>query len=147
MRVVNSDRLSISGKYCSDQSFAQLENNTTLMSEQNQAQPKTIDEILNNAEDLTNGQLIYSNAVRVHASSNDVTLDLYILGTDPRDPVNNPVQAKHLHRIVLPLGTAKEMAQIVLNVTSQWEEAFGISLPFALNNKTETNVKGDRGDN
>jgi hypothetical protein len=88
-----------------------------------------IDDVLNNAVDMSSGQAIYINNARVRTNLNEVHLDLYqTLATHTKS--QTLPEAKLLHRIVLPINLAKDLARIIEQGLDQWEQQMGITLPF-----------------
>jgi len=86
-------------------------------------------DILSEAIDTTENKFAYANNVQLYFGANEVTLDLYYLG--PNNKPNAPtLQAQRLHRAVLPVAVAKEMAELLLNGIAKWEADFGITLPL-----------------
>lgn len=91
--------------------------------------PIDIDQLLDDADDLSNNTVSYVTHTRVRVSGNDVTLDLY--QTLPIASSKKTVpKAKLLHRIVLPLGLAKDLSTSLASGVAFWENNFGIELPF-----------------
>ena|SRR5579859_5609533 len=99
------------------------------MSEQNEVQPPPLDELLANALDLTDNRQSYVNFVISSFGINEVILDMYFLGVDPR-VLGPSTQAQRMVRVVMPPGYAKEMSQLLLQGISNWEATFGITLPL-----------------
>jgi len=98
------------------------------MSEESPFRRIPIEEILNSATDLTENRVTYANVVRVNVAGNEVLLDFYFMGTDPTG--SEEAVATRLHRFAVPLGTAKEMSNIMLNHITNWENTFGVNLPL-----------------
>jgi hypothetical protein len=88
----------------------------------------TIDDVLDKAIDATDNRVFYANNMRFAVSANEVTLDFYFLGA-PTAQKQAP-EARRIARIVLPVNLSKEIAEIILDGVSTWEETFGINLPL-----------------
>lgn len=114
------------------------------MSEANKIEQSHLNELLANAIDQTDNKLTYVNVVRFHLGINEVTLDLYFLGANPTTP-NESSQAQRMARVIMPLGTAKELSQLLLNGISQWEDTFGIALPLVKDDNVDKPVKRKKG--
>lgn len=89
---------------------------------------QSLENLLNNAIDLTDGNATYVTNVRFRMSNNDLTLDLYRVSPNPKKPQENV--AYLLHRVIIPPGLAKNTGNILVNMAVQWEDTFGISLPI-----------------
>ncbi|MDQ7027892.1 MAG: DUF3467 domain-containing protein [Anaerolineae bacterium] len=88
------------------------------------------EEVLNEAIDLTQNQISYATNIRFTVSNNDVTLDFYRSGSNPKNPNGDPI-AYRIHRIIIPPSLAKDISGLLANAMSNWEETFGVSLPIA----------------
>ncbi len=73
------------------------------------------------------GNRVYVNNAVFSVSANEVTIDFFLIS---RDPLYGIEAAEYVSRIIIPLSFAKEMSTHLLNVTSQWEKAFGVMLPL-----------------
>ncbi|MBC6935361.1 MAG: DUF3467 domain-containing protein [Chloroflexi bacterium] len=100
------------------------------MSEQRNTTKDRLNKLLAEAADLTNNETTYINNVTFHIGVNEVTFDMYLVTADPRTLGKN-TQAERLQRIVMPVGVAKELALLLINGISQWEDTFGITLPIS----------------
>lgn len=100
-----------------------------------------IEDVLNQASDLTNNQASYVTHIRTIVNNNEVTLDFFYAAPDPTSSTIKLI-AKRLHRIILPLGLAKEFSKILTNSMNNWEETFGIELPIVpiANEDTDANI-------
>ncbi len=85
--------------------------------------------MLSQATDLTDNKLSYISNVQLYFSAHEVTLDLYYMGPNKSPNVAEP-EVFRLHRIVLPLGVAKEMGELLQNGIARWENEFGVELPI-----------------
>lgn len=94
-----------------------------------------IDDILNEATDLTDNKVTYSNTVRFNISLNEVTLDFYTLGPDSKDIKS--LKAIRVQRTIMPLSAAKEIAGLLQKGIAEWEATFGIDLPFEPQNASD----------
>lgn len=92
----------------------------------------SLDDILNEAIDTTNGDATYITNIRFRVTNNDVTLDMYYIGPNPKDPTVHP-QAYLRNRIVIPVGLAKNIGSLLVNAMSDWEDTFGVTLPISPN--------------
>jgi hypothetical protein len=99
------------------------------MSDYQMSENKSLDDLLNEAVDLTDNRVSYSTNIRFRVSNNDVTLDFYYLAPDPKNPTGLPT-AQRLHRIILPVGLAKNIGQLLANAMDEWESTFGVTLPL-----------------
>src|SRR5262249_34970660 len=93
------------------------------MSEQTKTK-EILDTVLDNSIDLTDNKISYVNIVRFQIGANEITLDMYFLSASSKVSDKSP-QAQRIHRVVMPLGAAKEVAQLLLDGISQWEDTFG----------------------
>lgn len=98
------------------------------MAEMEAIPPQTMEEILNNAIDQTDGQVTYVTNMRVHATNNEITVDFYHVSSDPAD--TSTVVATRKHRLVLPVAFAKDAGEILLRVAQNWEATMGVRLPI-----------------
>jgi hypothetical protein len=89
---------------------------------------KDINQLLDEAVDLTEGHLSYTNNVRFNASNNEVFIDFFRASPHPKN-INEPY-VERIYRVVMPLGVGKDFAQKLLSVISLWEDKFGVNLPF-----------------
>jgi hypothetical protein len=93
--------------------------------------------ILNAADDVTGGTIIYANNVRFHIGLHEVTIDLYLL--NPSSTGQEPsARAKHVSRFMLPIGVAKEVAQLLSNNISDWEIALGRNISLVPSEEPDT---------
>lgn len=104
------------------------------MGTQQRIEQQDLDSILNSADDLTENKVTYVTNIRLNISNNEATLDLYYLSPDPQNPGGNP-KAQRVQRLVMPLGLAKNIGQILVNAMTEWEDAFGITLPIELHDE------------
>lgn len=102
------------------------------MSQAHEVEQRHLDKLLNQAIDLTDNRVSYITNIRFNISNNEVTLDMYYVSPNPGDPGENPI-VQRLHRIVIPLGLAKNIGELLVNAMSDWEENFGITLPIVPN--------------
>jgi hypothetical protein len=107
-----------------------------------QVAPKQLEDILNEAIDLTNNQHSYVNNIRMRVTNNEVTIDCYFLAGDPKNPPGKPI-AYRSHRLVLPLSLAKDIGQLLVNSLASWEEVTGVTLPIVPKNTEENNHDDD----
>ena len=105
------------------------------MAEKQQITPENMEGILNRATDLTDNRSTYVTNIRFRVSNNEVTLDLFYVGPDPRNPSGDP-EAYRTHRITIPPSLAKNIGQLLANAMEEWEDAFGITLPLSPNENT-----------
>jgi hypothetical protein len=99
------------------------------MAEKQQIDSEKLEEILNAAIDLTENRSTYITNVRLRLSNSEVTLDLFYVSPDPRNPSGLPI-AQRTHRLILPLSLAKNVGELLVSMANQWEEIFGITLPI-----------------
>lgn len=104
-----------------------------------------IDDLLDAAEDATDGRVMYANNARFTIGINEVIVDLFFLASNPRDRKGLPT-AKHVARFVLPLSIAKDISEKMLNGISWWEERFGVSLPLNPSDISESQTTQDDDD-
>jgi hypothetical protein len=89
-----------------------------------------LNNLLNQAIDRTEQDIIYANNIRFQVSNNDVTLDLYHIAPDPgRMP--DGVQVTRVSRVVIPVSAAKTFAGSLQAAMVDWEATFGVALPIA----------------
>ena len=88
----------------------------------------TLDQLLNDATDIAGDNLIYINTTRFTVTPNEVFIDLYHIAPSAIDPATP--SAKRMTRVVMPLASAKEFAEKLLEGVGRWEEATGINLPM-----------------
>lgn len=105
------------------------------MAEKHEITPEKLEEILNRAVDLTENHSTYTTNIRFRVSNNEVTLDLFYMGPNPRNPPGDP-EAYRTHRIVLSPSLAKNIGQLLLKAMTEWEESFGVTLPLSLDEDT-----------
>ncbi|MBN8620654.1 MAG: DUF3467 domain-containing protein [Anaerolineae bacterium] len=101
-----------------------------------------IEEILNAAIDATDNKFSYATNIRLNITNNEVTLDFYFVGVDPRNPNADPI-AQRLNRIVIPVALAKNIGELLIDNTSRWEETFGVELPFRITDSGEAEAESD----
>jgi hypothetical protein len=88
-----------------------------------------LEEILNSAIDLTENRVSYITHVRFRVSNVDITVDFFYVAPDFRDINGKPV-AQRTHRIIMPLSLAKNIGELLVQATSDWEATMGVSLPL-----------------
>jgi len=98
--------------------------------------PENLDEILNQAIDLTNNSQSYATTARFAITPTELFLDLYVLAPNPSN-LSTP-EARRIQRIILPLSTAKDLAEKMLQGVKHWENVHGINLPLEAINTTKT---------
>lgn len=99
------------------------------MSEVQDTERSAIDKLLDNAESVAEDTVTYITQTRLHIGANEATLDLYY--TSPSlDGSAGETVSLHTHRLVLPLGLAKDLARSLHEGTKAWEQQMGIELPF-----------------
>jgi hypothetical protein len=86
-----------------------------------------LDELLNNAVDLTEQKIVYANNIRLRVMRDDVTLDLYHLAPNPTNP-DEAAQAYRLSRVVLPVGLARILAGSLQDAVLDSEDASSTDL-------------------
>jgi hypothetical protein len=79
----------------------------------------SIDKLLEQAIDKTNGQVTYANTLSVRIGENEVVLELYFMLPSISGA---PAQPSLLQRIVLPLKLGAQLAQMLSNGIAQLEE-------------------------
>lgn len=99
------------------------------MGQRQQIEQQELEKILNKAVDLTDNKITYVTNIRFSISNNEATLDLFYVAKNPKNP-DDELVAQRLHRVVMPLGLAKNIGQLLVNAMIGWEETFGISLPI-----------------
>lgn len=91
------------------------------MSDEIQDAKEALRNILSEAIDLTENKYSYANNVQLYFAPSEVTLDIYFVG--PNNKPNQPApQAQRLHRIVLPIGVAQEVAELLLDNIAKVQE-------------------------
>lgn len=103
------------------------------MSDLPEAESASIDDILNAARDLTENRTSYINHARFTLATNEIMVDLYVIGTDPTAP--DKIQAQRVHRIAIPISTAKDLGTLLLEAVERWENTMGVDLPFQVPEK------------
>jgi hypothetical protein len=88
----------------------------------------SIDDLLQQAQDKTNGELDYVNQVRVHVSDTEVTFDFYRVM--PHVLPASPPHVERIRRVVLPLSVAKQMGTLLTTQTE--EQTNGIASLFGV---------------
>lgn len=106
----------------------------------------TLEDLLNGAIDLTENRSIYANNVRFTIGNYEVTLDLYTIGIDPTGKTRS-LQAVRTHRVLLPISVAKDVARLLLGGITEWERAFGLTLPLTPKESDEDNEEGKETEN
>jgi hypothetical protein len=78
-----------------------------------------IDELLDQADDLTDNRVSYINQARVSFGETEITLDLYLVSSNPKE--TDTVAAQRVHRIVMPYPLAQEISSSLIEepVTEQ----------------------------
>lgn len=98
------------------------------MTDQMQDNVSELDDLLNHATDLTENKVAYISNIRFTVSATEVTMDLYAVGRNPTDI--RLAQASRIHRIIIPLSLAKDIASLLTAAVANWETTFGITLPL-----------------
>lgn len=98
------------------------------MSDTQETNQMSIDDLLNMATDLTENRMSYVNHARFSVGPNEVILDLYVVVPNPVR--SEPPQAHRLQRVIMPIALAKDLATRLIEGTSRWEELAGINLPI-----------------
>lgn len=111
------------------------------MTQRSEVEQQNLEDILNQAVDLTDNKVNYATNIRFYVTNNEVTLDFYYVSSDP----NNPSQpmGQRLNRIVIPLGLAKNIGQLLVNGMNEWEANFGVNLPFSIDEVSSDMTGGE----
>jgi len=75
----------------------------------------SIDDLLKQAIDKTNGEITYSNTMSVHVGENEVVLEFYFMLPNIPQPIL-------LQRIVLPLKLGMQLAEMLSTGIAQIEQ-------------------------
>jgi len=89
----------------------------------------SIDDLLANATDLPAERTDYVNSLRVSTALNEMTIDFYRILPSTKRP-ENPPDITHVQRILIPLGVAKNFAEILSASVEGWEAKFGVMEPI-----------------
>jgi hypothetical protein len=91
-----------------------------------------LNEVLNEAEDLTNNHVLHANSVRLNLSDDEVLLDLFQIEPEPNNSRKLP-RGKKVGSFALPVSMAKEIGQLLLD-----SETLKSAIPLAAASKPET---------